>query len=100
MHGPMTHTSSRNDTRGRRAALRDEERPPSGPTAAPDDRFFRQIVRSMRNAVIAFHRDGTVALMNDEAYRIFGLTKNDADVGRPLADVLRDRPAVIRVLAG
>src|SRR5438094_7636053 len=67
---------------------------------SPDDRFFRQIVRSMRNGVIAFKRDGTLALMNDEAYRIFGLTRSDSDVGRAFADVLRDRPAVIRVLAG
>ena len=41
---------------------------------APDDRFFRHIVSSMRNGVIAFRRDGTLALMNNEAYRIFGLT--------------------------
>jgi signal transduction histidine kinase len=54
----------------------------------------------MRNGVIAFKRDGTLALMNDEAYRIFGLARNDSDVGRAFADVLRDRPAVIRVLAG
>lgn len=53
----------------------------------------------MRNGVIAFRRDGTVALMNDEAYRIFGLTKDAADIGRPLADVLRGRPEVTRVLA-
>ena len=70
------------------------------PGVAPDDRFFRQIVRSMRNGVIAFKRDGTLALMNDEAYRIFALTRTDSDVGRAFADVLRDRPAVIRVLAG
>ena len=38
---------------------------------APEDRFFRLIVSSMRNGVIAIHRDGTLALMNDEAYRIF-----------------------------
>jgi signal transduction histidine kinase len=53
----------------------------------------------MRNGVIAFRRDGSVALMNDEAYRIFGLTKSAADLGRPLSDVLRERQEVIRVLA-
>ena len=37
----------------------------------PNDRFFRHLVGSMRNGVIAIHRDGTLALMNDEAYRIF-----------------------------
>src|SRR5262245_57800064 len=69
--------------------------PRSGP--APDDRFCRYLVSSMRNGVIAFRRDGTIALMNDEAYRIFGLTKSPGgDLGRPFADVLHDWPAVIR----
>src|SRR5262245_43219589 len=69
------------------------------PTVAAEDRFFRQIVRSMRNGAIAFHRDGRLALMNDEAYRIFGLTRQPDDMGRPFADVLRPRPDVVRVLA-
>jgi len=68
--------------------------------APPDDRFFRHIVGSMRNGVIAFRRDGTLALMNDEAYRIFGLTPSAGDIGRPFADVLRECPEIIRVLAG
>src|SRR5215213_4226960 len=68
----------------------------SGP--APDDRFFRYIVSSTRNGVIAFRRDGTLALMNDEAYRIFGLTPGPRDVGRPFSEVLRDRSPIIRVL--
>jgi PAS domain S-box-containing protein len=66
---------------------------------ASEDRFFRHIVSSMRNGVIAFRRDGTLALMNDEAYRIFGLAREADDSGRPFADVLRERPAVIRVLS-
>jgi signal transduction histidine kinase len=70
----------------------------SGP--APDDRFFRYLVTSMRNGVIAVRRDGTLALMNDEAYRIFGLSKSPGgDLGRPFSDVLREWPAVIRVLS-
>src|SRR5437763_868902 len=86
---------------------RSEMRPPRRPAAsgtarrtstaarlAPDDALFRQIVRSMRNGVIAFRRDGTLALMNDEAYRIFGLTRSADDCGRPFADVLRSRPPV------
>jgi len=63
-----------------------------------DDRFFRHIVSSMRNGVLAFRRDGTLALMNDEAYRIFGLKRSPDDLGRPVADVLRDRPEIARVL--
>jgi PAS domain S-box-containing protein len=78
--------------------------PPRGNAAArhplvPHDRFFRHIVDSMRNGVIAIRRDGSVALMNDEAYRIFALGRHD-DIGRPFTDVLRERPDAIRALAG
>ena len=76
------------------------ERPATTSVSTADDRFFRHIVSSMRNGVIAFRRDGTVALMNDEAYRIFGLTRTPADVGRPFADLLRERPEIIRAMAG
>lgn len=76
-----------------------KSRQPRGDRAL-EDRFFRQVVTSMRNGVIAFRRDGTLALMNDEAYRIFGLTRRPGDLGRLFGEVLRDRPAVIRVLAG
>ena len=69
-------------------------------SAAPDDRFFRHIVSSMRNGVLAIKRDGTIALMNDEAYRIFSLTRRPDDVGRPFSDVFHDRPDVVRVLSG
>src|SRR5262252_5308986 len=67
--------------------------------ASADDRFFRHIVSSLRNGVIAFRRDGTLALINDEAYRSFGLTKTEHDLGRPFADVMRERPEVIRVMS-
>jgi len=67
--------------------------------AAADDRFFRHIVKSMRNGVIACRRDGTLELMNDEAYRMFGLVPTPSDLGRPFGDVLRDRPEIIRVVS-
>jgi len=54
----------------------------------------------MRNGVIAIRRDGSIALMNDEAYRIFALTRGPEDVGRPFTEVLKGRPDVQRVLAG
>ena len=54
----------------------------------------------MRNGVIAIHRDGTLALMNDEAYRIFSLPRPARDVGRPFSKVLGGRPDVVRVLSG
>src|SRR5262245_30935148 len=65
-----------------------------------EDRFFRQIVSSMRNGVIAIHRDGTLALMNDEAYRIFSLTSQPSHLGRPFSEVFQTRPDVARVLSG
>src|SRR5579864_7736284 len=80
-------------------AVTERRRRPRAALAA-DDRFFRYLVSNMRNGVLAFRRDGTIALMNDEAYRIFGIKKSASDVGRPFADVLRERPAVIRVLSG
>lgn len=66
----------------------------------PDDRFFRHLVGSMRNGVIAIYRDGRLALMNDEAYRIFALTRGATDVGRPFAELFRQRPDLVRVLSG
>ncbi len=54
----------------------------------------------MRNGVITIHRDGTLALMNDEAYRIFSLPRGPLDVGRPFSDVLGARPDIVRVLSG
>ena len=54
----------------------------------------------MRNGVIAIHRDGTVAMTNDEAYRIFSLTRPPDDIGCPFGDLFRDRPDVVRVLSG
>jgi signal transduction histidine kinase len=67
---------------------------------APDDRYFRHIVSSMRNGVIAIYRDGTLALMNDEACRIFSLSRQPRDVGRPFSEVFHAWPDVVRVLSG
>jgi len=93
---------ARNSRTGRLDRARGGARPERRVTPrvpSPDDRFFRHIVDSLRNGVIAFRRDGTLALMNDEAYRIFGLARHPADIGRPFVDVLRERPAIIRVLS-
>lgn len=62
------------------------------------DAFFRHIVAGMRNGVLAYTREGTLALINDEAYRIFGVPARRSDLGRPVAEVLRDHPEVVRVL--
>src|SRR6185436_8777507 len=52
----------------------------------------------MRNGVIAVRRDGTLMLMNAEAYRIFTLTPQPDDIGRPFAEVLKSRADIVRVL--
>lgn len=52
----------------------------------------------MRNGVLAVHADGTLAVMNDEAYRIFDLTPGPADLGTPFTVVLAAHPDVIRVI--
>ena len=52
----------------------------------------------MRNGVIAVRRDGSLALMNDEAYRIFSMRRGFDDMGKPSAEVLRTRPDICRVL--
>ena len=55
---------------------------------------------SMRNGVIAIRRDGSVALVNDEARRIFALPRQDDPVGHPFSEVFRSRPDLVRVLSG
>ena len=82
-----------------RALSRVSKRPSTRPAPAHDDAFFRHIVSGMRNGVLAITRDGSLALMNDEAYRIFAVTPSPTDLGRAAADVLRDHPEVVRVLA-
>ncbi|HET6956020.1 MAG TPA: ATP-binding protein [Vicinamibacterales bacterium] len=81
-------------------AVKAARQPMADARVRPEDRFFRHIVSSMRNGVIAFRRDGTLALMNADGYRIFGLTPSPDDVGRPFADVLATCPEIIRVLSG
>src|SRR5262245_58153697 len=99
----MSESSSRRRGGGERrppSRSRSDRRrvPRVGPS--PDDRFCRYLVGSMRNGVIAFRRDGTIALMNDEAYRIFGLPREPGgDHGRLFSEVLREWPAVIRVMS-
>ncbi|HEY3383246.1 MAG TPA: ATP-binding protein [Vicinamibacterales bacterium] len=62
------------------------------------DRFFRLMVQSMRNGVLAITRDGTVRMMNQVAYRIFDIQPHDNDVGRPYTEVLSEQQDVIRIL--
>jgi PAS domain S-box-containing protein len=62
--------------------------------------FYRNMVWSLSNGVIAITRAGLVAVMNDTAYRVLGLTPNESDIGRHFAEVLREQPDVVRMLGG
>jgi signal transduction histidine kinase len=62
------------------------------------DAFFRQMVTSMRNGVLAITRRGAVAVMNDEACRILGLPPEAGHIGRPYVEVLRPHHDVVRML--
>jgi PAS domain S-box-containing protein len=63
-----------------------------------DDRFFRQMVFNLANGVLAITRSGRIAAMNDNAYRVLGLTPRPDDLGRPFSEVLSECPEVARVL--
>ena len=94
---------SRPRTARRGSAGTGEVRTNARRTAAPavtSDAFYRHIVSGMRNGVLAITRDARLALINDEAYRIFSVTAQSDDVGQPIATVLKDHPDVVRVLAG
>ena len=57
--------------------------------------FYRNVVHSLRNGVIAIWRDGSIAVLNDAAYRILGLDADPGHVGRSFHDVLgRDHDLV------
>ena len=82
------HSRKRNPTEG---PLRP---PPHRPSPEAGDEFYRDMVWSMRNGVIAIRPDDSVTVVNDIAYRILGLTPETADVGRPFSEVLRDAPEI------
>jgi signal transduction histidine kinase len=81
------------------AAVERTSAPAARSTGAVKDVFFRHVVTGMRNGVLALDRDGALAIINDEAYRIFGIKPGPDDVGRPVAEVLRDHPEVVRLLS-
>ena len=62
--------------------------------------FYRDLVWNLRNGVLAVTQDGRIAVMNEVAYRIFGLAPNPDDIGRPYTEVLKDVPDVTRIVLG
>jgi signal transduction histidine kinase len=82
-------TAAKGRTSGAAAGIR---------SGAPDD-FYRDLVWSLRNGVVAVTLDGRVAVMNDVAYRILGLPHRRSDIGRPFTGVLQGQPEVARIIA-
>jgi two-component system sensor histidine kinase AtoS len=86
----------------KRASRAKGGRPPKRPnreTTVPDG-FYRNMVWSLVNGVIAITREGRVAVMNETAYRVLGLEPADSDIGRPFTEILRDQPDIVRILGG
>jgi PAS domain S-box-containing protein len=72
----------------------------AAPIATPAaDGFYRDLVWNLQNGVLAVTQDGRIAVINDVAYRIFGLTPKASDIGRSYTDVLKDLPDVTRIVA-
>ena len=86
-HGPVSPRG-----KSRTAAAAKSDGVPAG--------FYRDLVWNLRNGVLAVTRDGRIAVMNDVAYRILGLTPRTTDIGLPYTQVLKDRPDVSRIVAG
>jgi signal transduction histidine kinase len=85
------------------AAPRRAAAPRAGASALPvavPETFYRDLVWNLRNGVLAVTQEGRIAVMNDVAYRIFGLTPNPGDIGRPYTEVLKDLPDVTRIVSG
>ncbi|MEW5982005.1 MAG: ATP-binding protein [Acidobacteriota bacterium] len=68
-------------------------------TGEVGDRFFRHLVASMRNGVLATSRDGVVVAINDEARRILGIRQQPNLAGRHVADVLAAYPELVRLFS-
>jgi signal transduction histidine kinase len=69
------------------------------PVIVPDG-FYKDMVWNLRNGVVAITRDGRVAVMNEIAYRVLGLTPRSNDIGRHFSEVLREVPDVLRIIGG
>ena len=83
-------------TSRRRPSVRKSVRPQR--VSRETDRFFRNVVSSMRNGVLAILRDGSVAEMNAEASRIFQIKRTPNAIGRNFSTVLAKHPDMVRVL--
>jgi two-component system nitrogen regulation sensor histidine kinase GlnL len=96
----MSERKSRPDPRARATTLRPTARRPSRPAAGvAADSFFRDLVWSLRNGVLAVMCDGTVTVMNEVAYQILGLTRRPSDIGMHFSEVLKSQQEVCRIVS-
>ena len=77
----------------------DRTQPGRTGTPVDADTFFRDLVWSLRNGVLAVTRDGAVTVMNDVAYQILGLTRRSSDIGKPFTAVLKNQQELCRIVA-
>jgi PAS domain S-box-containing protein len=75
------------------------QRPGTRREPGTDEAFFRDLVRNLRNGVIAVTCHGAIAVMNDAAYQILGLQRRPSDIGRPFTAVLKSQQDVCRIVA-
>ena len=61
--------------------------------------FYWNVVHSLRNGVMAIWRDGSIAVVNDAAYRILGLDPDPEHIGRSYHDVLGSDHELSEVLS-
>jgi signal transduction histidine kinase len=95
---PSRSSSSRRSSAGRSSAsARDRAR--ARLAGGIDAVFYKHIVTGMRNGVLAITREGTLALINDVACEVLGLSDGQSQLGRPISDVFRHQPEIPFVLA-
>jgi two-component system nitrogen regulation sensor histidine kinase GlnL len=82
------------------AAARPRKRPAVPDATASAEDFYRDLVWNLQNGLLAVTRDGRIAVMNEVAYRVFGLSPAPNDIGRHYSDILREVPDVARIVAG
>jgi two-component system nitrogen regulation sensor histidine kinase GlnL len=100
----MATPKRRKTTAKRTAPRKTANRPPVRRAATASmpaaDSFYRDLVWNLRTGILAVTHDGRIAVINDVAYRIFGLTPKASDIGRSYTEVLRDLPDITRLVAG
>jgi nitrogen-specific signal transduction histidine kinase len=52
------------------------------------EEFYRNVVHSLRNGVIAIWRDGSIAVVNDAAYRTLSVEPSAGHIGQPFHEAL------------